>query len=74
MSLTFTQLVKELDLIKKRTGRYPEKVYLDKKEFQRYVEILHFPEIGMIMSIQRKKKILEEGKGIFFRGIPVERK
>lgn len=60
-------------------------LYLNKKEFREYVKIVSDPEIFRWMGIvkgmwdekahkAKKKKILKEGKGLWFRGIPVERK
>lgn len=72
MNLTFTQLRSELELIKKRTGKYPKKLYLTEEEFERYIEICQFPELGLVPTKQRREKMLKEGRGIKFKNIPVE--
>lgn len=79
--LTLTQLIKELKIIKKRIGKYPKKLYLDKEEFEKYVDILdwdlfkiwNYPNYNPEKYRKFMEKVRKEGKGIFFRNIPIER-
>ena len=60
-------------------------LYLNKTEFKEYTNLVFDPYIFKMLGIingcwdekkhkARKKKVLKEGKGLFFRGNPVIRK
>jgi len=71
--LTLTQLSKEWDLIKKRTGKPPNKILLDSNEFSQFLYMLGIDYKQRKFLNRDRVKIIENGKGLIYRGVPVRR-